>query len=314
MCIPSCGTSIMQHIDNAWHPIALFSKNFSPAQCKYSTFSREPLGLYLAVKHFRHYFEENPDMIMYCDHKPLVKAFYSSDNAREYLHLSEIPSFCTNLRFKGCDNVVADALSRIEINSIFQHAAKIHWHAFAKAQRNDYELKRYLDKTNSANVIEHEWNGASLLCDVSRDGTPRPLVPCGVCCIVFDNCHNLAHCGIRATIKFSSETYTSPNLKKDCIVCVQSCVPCQQTKDRPYTKSAYQHYPLTSECLSEIHVDLIGPLPESDGNRYVLMCVERFTRWFTATPLLRQDIHTVISGFLRDWVANCGAPLKCVTD
>ena len=172
-------------------------------------------------------------------------------------------------------------------------------------------MKRYMDETNSANVIEHEWNGVTLLCDVSRDGTPRPLVPCG---IVFDNCHNLTHCGIRATIKFISETYTWPNLKKDCTVWVQSCVPCQQTKVQPYTKSAYQHYPLTSERLSEIHVDLIGPLPESDGNRYVLMCVYRFTRWFTATPLPRQDVHTVISGFLRDWVANYGAPLKYVTD
>ena len=141
---------------------------------------------------------------MYCDHEPLVKAFYSSnqrDNARECRHLSEIASHCTNLRFiKGCDNVVADALSRNEINSIFQHAAKIDWHAFAKAQRNDYELKRYLDETNSANVIEHEWNGATLLCGISRDGPPRPLVPFGFRRIVFDNCHNLTHCGIRATI------------------------------------------------------------------------------------------------------------------
>jgi len=151
------------------------------------------------------------------------------------------------LRFiKGCDNVVADALSRIEINSIFQHAAKIDWHAFAKAQWNDYELKRYLDETNSSNVIKQEWNGATLLCDVSRDGTPPPLVPCGFRRIVFDNCHNLTHCGIRATIKFISETHTWPNLKKDCTVLVQSCVPCQQTKVRPYTKSACQHYPLTN--------------------------------------------------------------------
>jgi len=66
------------------------------------------------------------------------------------------------------------------------------------------------------------------------------------------------------------------------------------------------------ERLSEIHVDLIGPLPESDGNRYVMMCVDRFTHWFTATPLPRQDVHTVICGFL--WVANWGAPLKCATD
>ena len=125
-------------------PIAFFSKSFSPAQCKYSTFSRELLGLYLAVEHFRHYFEGNSDTILYCDHEPLVKAFYSSnqrDNARECCHLSEIASFCTNLRFiKGCDNIVADALSCIEINSIFQCAAKIDWHALAKAQRNDNEL------------------------------------------------------------------------------------------------------------------------------------------------------------------------------
>ena len=70
---------------------------------------------------------------------------------------------------------MADVLSRIEINSIFQHAAKIDWHAFAKAQRNDYELKRYLDETNFANVIEEEWNGATLLCDVSSDDTRAGL-------------------------------------------------------------------------------------------------------------------------------------------
>ena len=59
---------------------------------------------------------------------------------------------------------------------------------------------------------------------------------------------------------------------------------------------------------------MIGPLPESDGNRHVLMCVDRFTHWFTATPLTRQVVQTVISCFLRDWVANYGAHLKCVTD
>ena len=95
----------------------------------------------------------------------------------------------------------------------------------------------------ATNVIEHEWNGATLLCDVSRDGTPRPVVPCVFHHIVFDNCHNLTHCGIRATTKFISETYTWPHLKEDCTVWVQSCVPCQQTKVRPYTNSAYQHTP-----------------------------------------------------------------------
>jgi len=177
---------------------------------------------------------------MYCDHEPLVKAFYSStqrDNARECRHLSEIASLCTNLKYiKGCDNVVADALSRVEIAACFQHAAQIDWNDFAKAQQNDYVLKRYLDETGSANVVTHEWQGAKLLCDVSRDGVPRPLVPCGFRRSIFDNCHNLTHSGIRPTIKFICETYTWPTMKKDCTMWVQSCAPCQQTKVRPYIK------------------------------------------------------------------------------
>jgi len=73
-----CGAAIMQKIGNIWRLLAFFFKRFSPAQRKYSTFARELLGFYLAVKHFRHYFEGNPDMVMYCDHEPLVKVFYSN--------------------------------------------------------------------------------------------------------------------------------------------------------------------------------------------------------------------------------------------
>ena len=62
-------------------------------------------------------------LVIYCDHEPLVKAFYSStqrDNVRECRHLSEIASLCTNLKYiKGCDSVVADALSRVEIAGFF---------------------------------------------------------------------------------------------------------------------------------------------------------------------------------------------------
>ena len=98
---------------------------------------------------------------MYCDHEPLVKAFYSStqrENARECRHLSEMASLCTNLKYiKECDNVVVDALSHVEIAAIFQHAAQIDWNDFAKAQQNDYVLKRYLEGTNSVNVLTQEW-------------------------------------------------------------------------------------------------------------------------------------------------------------
>ena len=52
-----CGAAIMQKNGNIWRPLTFFSKRFSPAQRKYSTFSGELLGLCLAVEHFRHNFE-----------------------------------------------------------------------------------------------------------------------------------------------------------------------------------------------------------------------------------------------------------------
>ena len=118
--------------------------------------------------------------------------------------ISAKPKYRPIYRTISSDNVVADAHSRVEI----EHAAQLDWIDFAKAQQNDYVLKRYLEGTNSVNVITQEWRSVKLLCDVSRDGVPCPLVPCRFRRIIFDNCHNLTDSGIRVTISFISETYT----------------------------------------------------------------------------------------------------------
>ena len=58
-------------------PIAFFSKKLSPAEIKYSAFDRELLGVFLAIKHFRHLLEGRPFTI-WTDHKPLCGALSSS--------------------------------------------------------------------------------------------------------------------------------------------------------------------------------------------------------------------------------------------
>ena len=44
---------LQQHNDGVWHPISYFSKKFRPAETRYSTFDRELLAVYLAIKHFQ---------------------------------------------------------------------------------------------------------------------------------------------------------------------------------------------------------------------------------------------------------------------
>ncbi len=62
-----------QWVNGAWQPLAFFSRQLHPNARKYSTFDRELLGLYLAVRHFRHLLEGRP-FTVFVDHKPLVFA------------------------------------------------------------------------------------------------------------------------------------------------------------------------------------------------------------------------------------------------
>ncbi|KAF0024626.1 hypothetical protein F2P81_023428 [Scophthalmus maximus] len=42
-----------QWVCGVWQPLAFFSRQLRPSERKYSTFDRELLGLYLAIRHFR---------------------------------------------------------------------------------------------------------------------------------------------------------------------------------------------------------------------------------------------------------------------
>lgn len=46
------GAVLQQYIRGSWHPIAFYSRKLRPAETRYSTFDRELLAVYLAIKHF----------------------------------------------------------------------------------------------------------------------------------------------------------------------------------------------------------------------------------------------------------------------
>ena len=47
------GAVLQQYVDQQWCPIAYFSKKLKQSETKYSTYDRELLAIYLAIKHFR---------------------------------------------------------------------------------------------------------------------------------------------------------------------------------------------------------------------------------------------------------------------
>ena len=51
------GACLEQHTERGWQPISFFSKKLKKSEQKYSTFDRELLALYEAVRHFRYFLE-----------------------------------------------------------------------------------------------------------------------------------------------------------------------------------------------------------------------------------------------------------------
>ncbi|BHF63696.1 hypothetical protein SprV_0200669000 [Sparganum proliferum] len=95
-------------------PEAQLSLMLLPAETRYSTFGRELLAIYLAVKHFRHFLESR-GFTVFTDHKPLTFALRShSDkyNPREIAHLDYISRFTTDIHhIDDTKKEVADMLS-----------------------------------------------------------------------------------------------------------------------------------------------------------------------------------------------------------
>ncbi|BHF63679.1 hypothetical protein SprV_0200667300 [Sparganum proliferum] len=94
------GAVLQQHLAGSTQPLAFFSKKLLPAETRYSTFDRELLAIYLAVKHFRH-FLEGQEFTIFADHKPLTFAIHSRSDKlspREIRHVDYISQFTSDIR------------------------------------------------------------------------------------------------------------------------------------------------------------------------------------------------------------------------
>jgi hypothetical protein len=72
--MPAMVAVLQQRVENAWQPLAFFSKKLNPAQQNYSAYDRELLVIYEGVKHFRHMLEAL-HFVIFTYHKPITYAF-----------------------------------------------------------------------------------------------------------------------------------------------------------------------------------------------------------------------------------------------
>lgn len=94
----------------------------------------------------------------------------------------------------------------------------------------------------------------------------------------------------------------------------RACVACQRAKVSRHIVAPLNPLPMPVKRFDSLHVDLVGPLPASQGFTYLLTIVDRFTRWPEAIPLSDISAITCARAFLYHWVSRHGVPSTLTSD
>lgn len=311
------GGTLMQISDEKWEPIAFFSMKLNKSQQNWAAYDRELFSIYSAIKKFRHMLEGR-NFKIFTDQKPLIYAFKQNPlkcSPRQLRHLDYISQYSTDIVYiPGIKNVVADALSRIEINSVTK-VPFLDFQKFAKVQKHDPEVQNLFQNYTSLKLELKpcQISAEDILCDTST-GVVRPVVPSSFRRLIFDHLHNISHPGIAATTKLICSRYVWPDMKRQIKSWVQSCESCQRSKIQRHTKAPLGTFSQPDARFDQIHVDIVGPLPPCGNYAYVVTIIDRFTRWPEAIPVSEISAEAVCKVIFTNWISRFGCPSVLTTD
>ena len=314
----AAGAVLEQLIHNEWKPIGFYSKMFSSAELKYCAYDRELLAIKLALQHFRHIVEGLPSDLFHVatDHKPLTtgKNFLCARQNKTQSDRVErtwqfISQFTTNIKhIPGRENPVADALSRNAVNScrpnMFKMIAEEQENVGMRPGTNDpwpqhWEIQKHYDTEVAVDT---------------RASLPRLIVPPNLTKAVFDSVHSINHPGSKATKKAVGKFYIWPGLATDVSQWCKECPNCQASKVIKHNKTPFTAFQEPSYKFQAIHIDIVGPLPCSNGYSYLLTVVDRFSRWPVAVPMRNITAEECAKALVTGWIQYYGVPSSIVTD
>ena len=127
---------------------------------------------------------------------------------------------------------------------------------------------------------------------------------------VFQQLHETptsGHLGITKTLSKIRSRFFWYAMRNDVTHWCQTCDKCASRKRTPrHIRAPLQSYNVGAP-LERVAIDVLGPLPTSDnGNKYLLVIGDYFTKWMDAYPMPNQESTTVAEILVKNFVVVFG--------
>ena len=308
----SVGAVLMQrNTTGKWTPLGYFSCHLSSDKAKWAIYRKEILACQAGVRYFIKEIYGRAFMI-FSDHLPLVQAFkgpgYQLHDPVAQRALMEIGMFTKDIRhIAGKDNVGSDFFSRMEPSgSAYDELAAVEGFKIYSmcpselklAQDKCEEVSRIKQKQHPASVTfaNHSFDGQELVCETSMS-LPRPYLPKALRLKVMKTLHGLGHLSVKESVRRISTYYYWNEMRAEITRFCQTCHGCQATKPTKFKPPSLGHFEVPDDRFSHIHMDIVGPLPESQGYKFLLTTIDRTTRLFSALPVKDTSAKTCAQAF-----------------
>ena len=340
--------------EGKFHPLGFFSRHLGPDKQAWSTYRKELYACVQSLRHFLPEFYGNHITIFSDHlplTKSFESNTLQSNDPVAQRQLIEIGMFTKEVKYlKGSQNLIADWLSRKTPEALIGEAYKLEKEEakvnrvkeeeidFGKMKKISAAMEVLEIDTISTKAIAEEQrkcrdvdncrkglhpkslkfrdeliNGTEIFCEVSGSKI-RPVLPEPFRLTILQSYHNVDHPGQRESQRRCASQYYWPVMKKEIKNYVRSCHACQSTKPSKLKEPQPGFFPVPQKRFSHIHIDVCGPLPPSRGYKYLLMVVDRTTRYVDAIPMIEASTNACADALLHSWVSRHGLSRHCTSD
>lgn len=306
-------------------PLAFFSRKLPKTTEIRSTFNRELCALRMAFQQFRNRIRGRK-IIVFTDNISLTNALSNSSGRHspvEKSWIAEIKEYTPEVRhIPGVLNQVPDFLSRPDhkvniINTTQYHPNHPVSAGLISQAQDQHQITFQVPKDHCRlvkSLADHNGRHYPVLGVKDAANVFRPYIPLRLRPLVFNTLHDPSHLGSQKTYEAINSLFFWESLRKDIFHWAEHCPKCQQNKVIKHNRQRLHQFPHNKGRMNTIHLDLVGPLPNSGNFPYIFTMRDRNTGFLITAPIRSKVSEGIVRTFEQKFLSVFGLPDTVISD